>query len=150
LISTDPIIIDPLITRYVINLSVIVFDDVSTEIIKRDIYNAISKYFIENTRRSRIPKSDLIKSIERINGIDSVAITVIGQNNEIAKSSNSNAAEVGLDPFNDIIISKGELPVIRGGFSDRFGNVYSEGLSDDSLGSVNINIKDITPRPINK
>jgi hypothetical protein len=79
-----------------------------------------------------------------------VAITVIGQNNEIAKSSNSNAAEVGLDPFNDIIISKGELPVIRGGFSDRFGNVYSEGLSDDSLGSVNINIKDITPRPINK
>jgi hypothetical protein len=150
LISTDPIIIDPVITRYVINLSVIVFDDVSTEIIKRDIYNAIGKYFIENTRRSRIPKSDLIKSIERINGIDSVAITVIGQNNEIAKSSNSNAAEVGLDPFNDIIISKGELPVIRGGFSDRFGNVYSEGLSDDSLGSVNINIKDITPRPINK
>ena len=48
------------------------------------------------------------------------------------------------------LILKGELPVIRGGFSDRFGNVYAEGLSENSLGSVNINIKDITPRPINK
>lgn len=150
LISTDLIIIDPIVTRYVINLSIIVFDDVSTDIIKRDIYNSIGNYFIENTRRTRIPKSDLIKLIEQINGVDSVAITLVGQNNEIAKSANSNAAEVGLDQFNDIIISKGELPVIRGGFSDRFGNVYSEGLSDDSLGSVNINIKDITPRPINK
>jgi hypothetical protein len=56
---------------------------------------------------------------------------------------------IGLDEFNDIIIEERELPLIRGGFTDRYGNVYSTGLSDEGLGSVNIQIKSIVPRPKN-
>lgn len=147
LISTDTKIIDPEITRYVINLTVIVFDDVPTELIKNDIYSEIGNYFIKNTRRKRIPKSDLIKLIEDVKGVDSVAITIVSQRNETAKKLNPDAAAIGLDEFNDILIVNNELPIIRGGFSDRHGNEYVEGLSDDSLGSVNIKIKDIVPRP---
>lgn len=147
LISTEPIIIDPIIKRYVINLTIVAFDDVSTDIIKNDIQTRIADYFIQNTRRNRIPKSDLIKLIEEVNGVDSVAITILSEDYEKAKISNPNAPLVGIDKFNDIVINNQELPIIRGGFTDRYGNEYAEGLSDDSLGAINIQISEISPRP---
>jgi hypothetical protein len=147
LISTDIKIIDPIPSNYVINTTIIVFDDVATEIIKRDILNNLGNFFIQNTRRNRIPKSDLIKVIEEVNGVDSVSVYIVSKKNEIQKISNSNAADIGVDEFNDIVCTDAELPLIRGGFTDRYGNVYSEGISDDSLGAVNIQIKSIVPRP---
>ena len=147
LISTEIQIIDPEPLEYVINTSVIVFDDTSIDIIKRDILNNLGTFFIQNTRRGRIPKSDLIKIIEEVNGVDSVSINIIGNANETAKKGNPNAADVGLDEFNDIIFGERQFPVIRGGFTDRNGNQYSTGLTEDSLGPVNIQIKNIVPRP---
>jgi len=147
LISTDTVIIDPIITNYVINVSVIVFDDVATEIIKRDIYNDLGNYFISNKRRTRIPKSDLIRVLEDVRGVDSVSINIISKANEIGKIEDPNAPTIGLDEFNDIIMTEYELPVVHGGFKDRYGNEYSEGLSSEALGAVNIQIKKITPRP---
>jgi hypothetical protein len=149
LISTDVTIVDPLPKSYVLNITLIVFDDVDTEIIKRDVLNSLGTFFIENTRRTRIPKSDLIKIIEEVNGVDSVSVYIISKENEISKISNPDAATIGLDEFNDIIINERELPLIRGGFTDRYGNVYSTGLSDEGLGSVNTQIKSIVPRPKN-
>jgi hypothetical protein len=147
LISTEVQIIDPEPQQYVINTSVIVFDDVSTDIIKRDILNNLGTFFIQNTRRNRIPKSDLIKIIEEVNGVDSVSINIICRDNEVVKLTNPTAADIGLDEFNDIILTERQFPVIRGGFNDRYGNQYSTGLTDDSLGPVNIQIKNIVPRP---
>lgn len=147
LISTDIKIIDPIISQYVLNVSVIVFDDVDTDVIKTDILNSLGTFFIQNTRRNRIPKSDLIKIIEGVNGVDSVSLNIISKKNELSKIAKPNAADIGVDSFNDIITTELELPIIRGGFTDRYGNVYSEGISQDSLGPVNINIKEIVPRP---
>ena len=147
LISTDLQIIDPVPSNYVINTSIIVFDDVDTSIIKRDILNNLGTFFIQNTRRNRIPKSDLIKIIEEVNGVDTVSINIISKKNELVKIANSSAPDSGLDEFNDIITEENELPLIRGGFTDRYGNVYSEGITDDALGPVNIQIKSIVPRP---
>ena len=56
MISSDIIIIDPIITKYVLNISVIGFEDVSNEIIKSDITNAIGQYFIKLSRHDRVPK----------------------------------------------------------------------------------------------
>jgi hypothetical protein len=148
LISTDTKIIDPIISKYIINMSMIVFDDVSTDIIKNDIYTALGRYFIRNKRRKRIPKSDLIKIVEEIKGVDSVAITLVSEKNELNKINDNLPGIFGLDEYNDIIISDNELPVIRGGFVDRFGNEYSEGISEDTLGAVNIKISDIVKRPL--
>ncbi|CAB4175752.1 hypothetical protein UFOVP1247_312 [uncultured Caudovirales phage] len=147
MISTEIQIIDPIASEYVINTSIIAFDDVSTDIIKRDILNNLGEYFIQNTRLTRIPKSDLIKIVEEVNGVDSVSINIISKNNEISKIQNPSAMDIGLDEFNDIIIAYHELPLIRGGFTDRSGNVYSTGITDESLGPVNIQIKSIVPRP---
>ena len=148
LIGSDIKLVDPIITRYVVNLSIIAFDDVPTELIKNDIYSNLGDYFVKNTRRKRVPKSDLIKILEEINGIDSVAVTIVSENNEKARRLNSDAKLVGLDEFNDIIISGKDLPLVRGGFKDRYGNEYKEGISEDSLGAVNIKISDIVARPL--
>lgn len=148
LISTDTKIVDPIVIKYVLNTTIIAFDDVPTELIKNDIYNKIGAYFIKNLRKNRIPKSDLIKILEEVKGVDSVAITLIGENNETSKKDNPNADLIGLDEFNDIIMDNNQLPIIRGGFTDRYGNNYKEGISEDGLGSVNIKISEIVERPM--
>lgn len=147
LISTDTYIVDPILINYVINVSIIIFDDVAPEIIKRDVYNSIGNYFINNKRRTRIPKSDIIRVLEDVQGIDSVSVNIISEANETNKIENPDAATIGLDEFNDIIMTEYQLPIVHGGFKDRYGNEYSEGLSADALGAVNIQIKKITPRP---
>ena len=45
-----------------------------------------------------------------------------------------------------MIISEKELPLVRGGFTDRYGNVYSTGITENALGPVNIQIKEIIGR----
>jgi hypothetical protein len=147
LISTDIKIIDPVPSYYVVNVTVIVFDDVDTSIIKKDILNNLGNFFIQNTRRNRIPKSDLIKIIEEVNGVDSVSVTIVSKKNELYKTTNPSATDIGIDSFNDIVTEENELPIIRGGFTDRYGNVYAEGITEDALGPVNIQIKDIVARP---
>ena len=158
MISTDIIIIDPIITKYVLNISVIGFEDVSNDIIKADITNAIGQYFIKLSRYDRVPKSDLIKIIEEVNGVDSVSITILSELNEKAaidratlvltgadSTANQIQSEVliGLDEFNDIIINSNQFPVIRGGWRDRGQNLYSEVISTTELSPINIEIKTV-------
>lgn len=141
MISTETQIVDPTISRYVLFVSVICFDDISPEIIKSDITDKIGKYFISMKRYDRVPKSDLIKIIEEVNGVDSVNVSIIGENYEKALTVNPKARPIGLDEFNDIVIGLDEFPVIRGGWTDSRGNVYAEGLSEEKLGALNIQIK---------
>ena len=158
MISTDIIIIDPIITKYILNISVIGFEDVSNDIIKSDITNAIGQYFIKLSRYDRVPKSDLIKIIEEVNGVDSVSITILSELNEkaaidratlVLTGADSTASPIqpevliGLDEFNDIIINSNQLPVIRGGWRDRAQNLYSEVISTTELSPINIEIKTI-------
>jgi hypothetical protein len=147
MISSDVKIVDPKITRYILNVSIIAFDDITTDIIKSDIADAIGSYFIRLKRQDRVPKSDLIRVIEDLKGVDSVNVNIIGEANENALTLNPSSTNlVGLDEFNDIVIGLDEFPVIRGGWKDSLGNAYSEGLSDTSLGALNIQIKAQIPR----
>lgn len=147
MISSDLKIVDPRITRYILNVSIIAFDDVPKEIIKSDIADAIGDYFIKLRRHDRVPKSDLIAALESLKGVDSVSVNILGELNELTKTNNPSAQDlVGLDEFNDIIIGLDEFPVIRGGWKDSQGNAYAEGLSDNGLGALNIQIKAQIPR----
>jgi hypothetical protein len=144
LVSTDITLLDPILIKYVLNVSIIAFDDVENEIIKTDITDAIGNYFIKLSRNDRVPKSDLISVIEAVNGVDSVSISIVSELNEnvfIADPARDPNLYIGLDEFNDIIMKIDEFPVIRGGWKDRYGNVYQEGISESSLGAVNIEIK---------
>lgn len=142
MISSDLKIVDPKITRYVLNISIIAFDDTTADIVKSDIADAVGNYFIKLRRHDRVPKSDLIRVIEGIAGVDSVSINVLSEGNEVDKILNPASSKlVGLDDFNDIVIGLDEFPVLRGGWKDSQGNVYADGLSDTGLGSLNIQIK---------
>jgi hypothetical protein len=147
LVSTGINLLDPVATKYILNISLVTFEGFDKESIKAIILDSIAGYFISNTRKDRIPKSDLIKMIELIDGVDSVSIQIVGEANEISAKTSTLAYPpmVGLDDFNDIVIGVAEFAMIRGGFTDRAGNHYAEGLSDDSLGAVNIFFKAETP-----
>jgi hypothetical protein len=147
LVSTTVRLLDPTPKKYALNISLVTFTDYDKDSIKGQIIEQIGSYFINNTRKDRIPKSDLIKLVEGISGIDSVSIQIVGEANEasaIANSTKVNPPLDGLDSFNDIIIKANEFAIIRGGFKDRNGNVYESGLSDDKLCAINVFFREET------
>ena len=142
-ISNDITISDPIISKYVMNITIVKLKgDYEDDAIRADIIDAISDYFISVERQDRIPKSDIIRIIEGIDGVDSVYVKILSKKNEDAKMKNPDTPETGLDELNDIIIDRDELAIIRGGWSDRYGNYYNTcNTTDGSLGAININFK---------
>ena len=147
MVSTTVRLLDPTPRKYALNISLVTFSDFDKDSIKSQITDQIGSYFINSTRKDRIPKSDLIKLIEGISGVDSVSIQIIGESNEASAIKNPTSVNpplVGLDSYNDIIIQPNEFAIIRGGFKDRTGLVYEAGLSDDKLCAINVFFRDET------
>ena len=122
--------ITPKIKRYAIDVLVRSFQGEEKNVMQQ-IETEISNYFINNTRQDYVPSSDLVYMFERIDGLDSVNVFFISEENErklIKEDSidSKTGKTVGLDQMNDITIEKGELPIIRGGWKDRFGQEYSK------------------------
>lgn len=147
-------IVEPKISRYVGNAIITVFEGFDPDIIKDQIQSTISEYFINLKRRDKIPKSDMIALIESIPGVDSVSFYFVGQENEAYHATvdilpNVSTSElntnIGFDDFGDIIIGRGELVVIRGGWNDRYGNFYEVGIVPGKPSALNISIKGIVP-----
>lgn len=175
IISTELEIVDPILTKYVMNVFLRVFDSAYLPTLQTEILNTITEYLIKVKRRDKVPKSDLIALIENIEGVDSVNISFISEKNEkaindgyyikkvssfdqirgimsvtdvqVAVSSGSDP-NLGLDEFGDIKIGLNELPVFRGGWYDRFGNFYEDGLSTSQYSSVNLVIKEVIKETI--
>jgi len=145
IITTVVKILDPIIVRYVVNITISVFEGYNVDKIKDEIINNLSDYFLNIRRRDKIPKSDLIAIIEGIEGIDSVFLYFISEINEKMKKQDPNSLDVGLDEFGDIIINKNEIVVISGGWSDRHNNYYDYGINKNGLSSVNITVKSVVP-----
>lgn len=149
IVTTVEKIIDPIIKRYIMNISLIVFEGYSQDVIKSTIISNLSTYFLSNRRRDLIPLSDLVKLIENISGVDSVNVSFLSEENEISKNSNPDADLVGLDDMGNIIMDKDELCIIRGGWTDRNGIYYEDGIYDEKACSVNITIKKTTTETTN-
>jgi hypothetical protein len=141
IVTTVVKIMQPVITRYVMNVSLVVFEGYSQDVIKQTIISHLSDYFLSVRRRDLIPSSDLVKIIENVEGVDSVNVNFVCEANEVSKTANPSATVIGLDEMGDIIIDKNELPIIRGGWKDRNGIFYSDGIFVDKPGSVNIVVK---------
>jgi len=148
-------ILDPQIQNFVGNLILSVFEGFDTEIIQDKCRTAISEYFLNLKRRDRIPKSDIIAIVEGIEGVDSVSFYFVGQANEEYHASvdnlpNVSAAQlnrlIGLDVYGDIVINAGELVLMRGGWTDRYGTTYEVGIVPGKPSALNINISSINPR----
>jgi hypothetical protein len=175
IISTELNVVDPYIKKYALNVFIRVFDDVDQPTVKQNVINQITEYLIKVTRRDRIPKSDIVAIVEGITGIDSVDVSFVSQENEDAivdgfyykriRTSDAIRGTVveelkkitvpsgtdpnlGMDEFGDVLIDQNMVPIIRGGWYDRYGNYYEEGLSESQFASLNVVIKSVIPRTL--
>lgn len=133
-------IIDPIVSKYVIFVNITAFEGFNKDVIRQNIVNKCSDYFLENKRRDRIPKSDVISVIETIEGVDSVNVTFVSQKNEDYKRNvkNANKKDINLDEYGDIIMNRGELAVIRGGWFNRSNVYYNPGIDSNKPSTLNI------------
>lgn len=81
-VTTKIEIIQPKITRYVMHVYVRRFDDTQEINIVNQITSTVSDYLITNDRFDRIIKSDIVKILKNIDGIDSVDIYFVSKKNE--------------------------------------------------------------------
>lgn len=153
MITTDVEIIRPKFPRFAINCFIQIWSGYEFETIKSNIINDISDYLIHNTRRDRIPISDLIKVVENIEGVDSVTISFDAdeENKEIYGIGN-----YGIDDFGDIILYrylndvnnnqieiKDIVPLFRGTFTSINGVEYGDDIYD-GLSPINISLRGIS------
>lgn len=153
IVTTEVKILEPKISRYVINILITIFEGYDPDNLKSQIVDSLSSYFIGIRRRDKIPRSDLIAIIEAITGVDSVTIFFVSEKNEkyalsVADLDDTDPKKkivLGIDEFGDIVFEKDEIVIIAGGWSDRAGLYYNKGADMDKLSSVNIDIRKIVP-----
>tara|TARA_B110000503_G_C7169239_1_gene423476 strand:+ start:907 stop:2670 length:1764 start_codon:yes stop_codon:yes gene_type:complete len=170
IMSSEISIVDPIITKYALNIFLRIYDSVDSIQIQNEVTSKTTEYLLKVNRRDKIPKSDLVAIIENIPGVDSVSISYISEKNEKAINdgfyyqkvssidkirgimtvtdnrinlTTNEDPNLGLDEFGDIVIGLNELPIVRGGWYDRYSNYYEDGLSSTQFGSLNIVIKDV-------
>lgn len=147
-------IVQPTISKYVGVAIIDIFEGFDPDIIESKIRDGISSYFIGLTRRDRVPKSDIIALIEAVEGVDSVDFSFLGENNETNATASRSAGLtsstiIGLDQFGNIIIGRNELIVLRGGWTDRYGTAYQDGIVRGKPSALNVTIRGIVPRNYN-
>jgi hypothetical protein len=183
-LSSEIEIVEPIIKKYTVSIILRYFDGYNKDTITKEIRTELNDYFLTVNRRDKIPKSDLIAIIEQIDGVDSVNVFFISQENETAIANGYYYKEttkvtpttpflqegegnkkrfvffnkeiirtkitlqsnqdpmLGLDEFGDISIGKNELPIIRGGWSDRNGIQYEDMPVQGKPSSLNVYFKD--------
>ena len=151
-------IVEPVITRYIANVIITMFEGFDPETIRQEIRNKVSDYMLNLKRRDFIPKSDMIAIIESVEGVDSVSFFFVSQKNEanqiLLKSLNNvsdaqRSQQIGLNSFGDIVIGRNELVILRGGWTDRNGVVYTDSITSGKPGPLNINISNIVQKGYN-
>jgi hypothetical protein len=151
-------IIEPEIKRFVANVVITMFEGYDPETIRQAIRKKVSEYMLNLKRRDFIPKSDIIALVESVEGVDSVSFYFVGEANEknqtlLSSLSNVTDAQlqqqVGLNEFGDIIIGRNELVVLRGGWTDRNGTDYQQGIVQGKPGALNVSIAKIIPMNFN-
>jgi hypothetical protein len=140
ILTTVVKIVDPIVKKYVVNIKIASFEGYSKDVIRQSVVSKCSDYFLKNRRRDKIPKSDLTSIIESIDGVDSVNVWFVCEENEVFKSNPANAdlPAKGLDEYGDVAIGKGEYALIRGGWKDRKGYEYYDSTDAAKPGSINI------------
>jgi hypothetical protein len=144
-------VIQPTISKYIMNIYVRKFQGYSDDGIKQNIITNVSNYLSTLERDDRIPKSDIINVLEGTPGVDSVNVSFVSKKNEDYHKIKPNSGLIyGLDSvLGDIVVDSQELAVIRGGWSDRNYTYYNESLDSNGLGPINIMFVGVTEENIN-
>lgn len=152
-ITTNTVItiIQPTISKYVMNVYIRKFHGYADDNIKQEVMSKVSDYLTELDRDDRIVRSDIVKVIEEIDGVDSVSVTFFSKKNEdYHKIKPDSDVIYGLDPvLGDIVVEKHELAIIRGGWSDRNYTYYNETPDNGGLGPLNVVFVGVTEKNSN-
>jgi len=145
--------------RFVLNTSLVIFEGFEYDDIREAIISKTSDYFLSNTRRDRLPLSDIVKIIENIEGVDSVTVWFDADKKNLDIYNNGT---YGLDNYGDIILErtvedafsnnipvKDIYPLIRGGFTSYKEIDYEDTTNKNALSNVNIQIRGTTPIDFN-
>ena len=169
-VTAETRIVDPIIRRYALNIVLRYFENFDKNEIRIQIRKNLDEYFLNVNRRDRIPRSDVISIIENVEGVDSVNVFFISEQNEQAirdgfyfvpvfgtdpvtdqKTLIENKKivlkegedpQLGLDSFGDIVIGNDELAIIRGGWKDRNGTFYEPVPEANQISSLNVFYKE--------
>jgi hypothetical protein len=152
------------------NVWVINYSDVTQDQVRSQIVSAISDYFLNFNKIDRIPKSDIISELTKIEDINSVKVEFVCKKNEdyhieglksLANQASFDASKfslnpsisqnsydpnkvLGIDPqLGDILFDPDEMPVMRGGWYDRNGTFFTDEnpISSSNLTGLNIFFK---------
>jgi hypothetical protein len=158
ILTVDNAIMNLKYPRFVLNMSLVIYEGYELNTLRESIISRTSEYFLKNTRRDRIPASDVVRIIENIDGIDSVSVWFDADRDNINIYGDSH----GLDSYGDVILEryvddafgnripvKDLYPLIRGGWESVNGVYYDDSTAKDKLSNVNINLRGITPVNLN-
>lgn len=139
MLTVDNAIIDPKMPKFAINIFIQMWDDYTFANVKNDIISAVSDYLVSNTRRDRIPVSDLVRIVEGVSGVDSVSIFFDA---DVKNTAYYGEGEYGIDEFGDIVLERKIVdslgnatdvrdlfPLFRGPFTNKDGVEYSDDLT---------------------
>ena len=94
--TSEMIIVQPKIKRYVSYVYVRRYDNITETNISSEIISIMSDYLLNNERFDRIVKSDLISKLKGIDGIDSIDIHFVCKENEDYHIRNNKLIQHGL------------------------------------------------------
>ena len=165
-LNLDINIVQPTVKSFVCTCVVKLFKDADEQTVKSEMRRLFGEYMLGLKRRDAIPPSDLIAIMEGIDGIDSADISFISKTaedyhiryNQLYDAFVKNNGRVPLDseitidgkPYDryymgdidqllgDFTFEKGQLPMMRGGWSDRNGVYYADNADGKGYCSLNI------------
>ena len=143
-------IINPLYPRFAINVMIRMWEGYTFENVYTSILEAVSDYLIANKRRDRIPQSDLVRVIEEVDGVDTVAVNFEASKDNLEIYGGNT---YGIDDMGDVILSRRVTdnfgnsvevrdlyPLFRGPFQSSNGVTYSADQSIDVLSGLNVTL----------
>jgi len=85
MVTTEVVFVKPKVRKYSMDIDIRYFEGFSKEEIFNDVRTKVSDYLLNVTRRDKLPKSDIIYILEKIEGIDAVNIRFISETEETAR-----------------------------------------------------------------
>ena len=149
-VTIDNRIIDPIFAKFAMNIFVQMWASYDFSAVKSSIISVVSDYLITNTRRDRIPVSDIIKIVEDVDGVDSVSVYFDADEYNSRLFGDGN---YGVDEYGDIVLARtlsdrlgnrynidDVRPLFRGGFTSVNGVHYYDDV-DSISGPINITLR---------
>lgn len=85
MVTTEVVFVKPQVRKYSLDINIRYFEGYTKQEIFSEIRARVSDYLLNITRRDKLPKSDIVYILEKIDGIDAVNVRFISETEETAR-----------------------------------------------------------------